>query len=119
MTNEEKDLLIAYLADAGEIDPDSDVEAQFLDWYQVREGQVSGETHCKAILEAAWVRKRSYQRGYRHAGDVGGIEGTPKLGDSTDFREAVCDHGDPCGCYAEGYAAGRAAAGVQHRRDYG
>ncbi len=119
MTNEEKDLLIAYLVDAGELDPDGDVEAQFLEWHRVREGQVSGETHCKAILEAAWVRERSYQRGYRHAGDVGGLEGTPKLGDSTDFREAVCDHGDPCGCYAEGYAAGRAAAGAQHRRDYG
>ena len=26
MTNEEKDLLIAYLADAGELDPDSDIE---------------------------------------------------------------------------------------------
>ena len=23
--------------------------------------------------------------------------------------------GDPCGCYAEGYAAGRAAARAQHR----
>ena len=51
MTNEEKDLLIAYLVDAGELDPDGDVETQFLDWYQVREGQVSGETHCKTILE--------------------------------------------------------------------
>ena len=39
MTNEEKDLLIAYLIDTGEIDPDSDVEAQFLDWYRVREGK--------------------------------------------------------------------------------
>ena len=27
MTSEEKDLLIAYLVDAGEIDPDEDVEA--------------------------------------------------------------------------------------------
>ena len=27
MTNEEKDLLIAYLVDAEDIDPDSDVEA--------------------------------------------------------------------------------------------
>ena len=31
MSNGEKDLLIAYLIDAGEIDPDGDVEAQFLD----------------------------------------------------------------------------------------
>ena len=42
MTNEEKDLLIAYLVDAGEIDPDGDVEAEFLDWHRVREGVVSG-----------------------------------------------------------------------------
>ena len=45
MTNEEKDLLIAYLIGAGDIDPDGDVEAQFLEWYQVREQVVSGETH--------------------------------------------------------------------------
>ena len=60
MTNEEKSLLIAYLVDAGEIDPDGDVEAHFQDWYRVREGVVSGETHYKAILEAARVRARSY-----------------------------------------------------------
>ena len=31
MTNEEKDLLIAYLIDVGELDPNGDLEAQFLD----------------------------------------------------------------------------------------
>ena len=31
MTNEEKDLLIAYLVDAGELDPEGDVETQFMD----------------------------------------------------------------------------------------
>ena len=63
MTNEEKTLLISYLVDAGEMDPAGDVEAQFLDWYQVREGQVSGETHYKAILDAARVSKRSFEEG--------------------------------------------------------
>ena len=53
MTNEEKTLLIAYLIDAGDIDPDVDVEVQFIAWYHVREGMVSGESHYKAILEAA------------------------------------------------------------------
>ena len=53
MTNEEKDLLVAYLVDAGEIDTDGDVEQQFLDWYQVRDQVASGEAHYKAILEAA------------------------------------------------------------------
>ena len=122
MTNEEKDLLIAYLVDSGEIDPDGDVEAQFLDWYQVREGQVSGETHCKAILETAWVRKRSYRRGYRQAGDIGGLEGDPQLDTPSDrlaVGQEVCDHGDLCGCYAEGYAAGLAEASAQHHRDHG
>ena len=52
MTNEEKDLLISYLVDAGDIDPEGDVEAQFLDWYRNREGVVPGETHYKAILKA-------------------------------------------------------------------
>ena len=47
MTNEEKGLLMAYLVDVGEIDPDGDVEAEFLDWYQVRGGVVSGETHYR------------------------------------------------------------------------
>ena len=53
MTNEEKDLLIAYLVDTGDIDPDGDVEAQFLEWYQVRDQVVSGEAHYKAVIEAA------------------------------------------------------------------
>lgn len=61
MTNEEKDLLIAYLIDTGDIDPDGDVAGQFLDWYQVREGVGSGETHYKAVLEAARVRARSFE----------------------------------------------------------
>ena len=55
MTNAEKDLLIAYLVDAGDIDPDGDVEAQFLAWYQVQEEVVSGEAHHMAVLEAAQV----------------------------------------------------------------
>ena len=102
MTNEEKDLLIAYLVDAGEIDPDGDVEAEFLDWYQVREGVVSGETHYKAILEAARVRKRSFERGSRLADVVrSAAEDMPEGG------RGFCDHDTPCGCYAEGYAAGR------------
>ena len=65
MTNEEQDLLIAYLVDAGEIFPDLDVagETQFLDWYEIRQGVISGEAHYKAILDAARVRKRSLERG--------------------------------------------------------
>ena len=107
MTNEEQDLLIAYLVDAGEIFPDLDVdmEDQFLDWYQVRQGVVSGEAHYKAILEAARVRKRSLERG------VAG--GQPPMSD----RQGVCDHGTPCGCYAEGHAAGLAEGYAQHRND--
>ena len=65
MTNEEKDRLIAYLVDAGEIDPEGDVEAQFLERRQVHEQVVSGEVHYKAILEAARIRKRSFDRGYQ------------------------------------------------------
>ena len=63
MTNEEKKLLVAYLIDAGDIDPDGDVAVQFMDWYQVREDMVPGETHYKAILEAARVRAWSYTDG--------------------------------------------------------
>ena len=76
MTNEEKDLLIACLVVAGELDPDGDVEAQFLDWYQVREGTVSGETYYKAILEAARIRASSFEDG-RMAGLA---EAAAKLG---------------------------------------
>ena len=75
MTNEEKDLLISYLVDAGDIDPD-DVEAQFLEWYQVRDQVVSGETHYKAVLDAARVRQRSLEEG-RMAGLA---EAAAKLG---------------------------------------
>ena len=76
MTNEEKTLLIAYLVDAGEFDPDGDLEAQFRDWYQVWEGQVSGEVHYKAILEVARVRKRRFEEGRM----VGLSEGADQAG---------------------------------------
>ena len=41
------------------------MEAQFLEWRQVHEQVVSGEVHYKAILEAARIRKRSFDRGYQ------------------------------------------------------
>ncbi len=107
MTNEEQELLIAYLVDTGEIFPDLDVdvEIQFLDWYEVRQGVVSGETHYKAILDAARVRKHSLESG---------LEGAPF---PPSDRPGVCDHGTPCGCYAEGYAAGLAEGYAQRRND--
>ena len=76
MTREEQELLIAYLVDAGEIDPDADLELQFLGWYQCREGQVSGETHYKAVLDAARIRVHSFEEGRR----AGLAEGAAKLG---------------------------------------
>ena len=88
MTNEEKDLLIAYLGDVGELDLDGDVEAESLEWYRCREGAVSGETHYKAILEAARVRNRSLESR---------LEGMPS---PPSDLQGVCDHGTPCGCYA-------------------
>ena len=63
MTQEEEELLIDYLVDAGEIDPDGELEEQFLDWYQAREKTVSGEVHYKAVLDAAQIRKRSFEEG--------------------------------------------------------
>ena len=107
MTDEEKALLIEYLVDAGEIFPDLDVdvEDQFLDWYEVRQGVVSGESHYKAILQAARVRNRSLER-------------EPKAMTSPPSgRQGVCDHGTPCGCYAEGHAAGLAEGYAQRRND--
>ena len=60
MTNEEQELLIDYLVDAGELGPDGDLKAEFLDWYKVRGQTVSGEVHYKAALDAARVRKRAF-----------------------------------------------------------
>lgn len=116
MTEDEQVLLIAYLVDAGEIDPDAgDVESQFWAWYEVRQGVVSGETHYKAVLEAARVRKRSFDRSCRLAAAGEWVEEDPlPVAD----RQGVCDHGAPCGCYAEGYAAGRAAARAQRDLNY-
>ena len=76
MAGEDKDLLIAYLVDVAEIDPDGDVEEQFQEWYQVREGTVSGETHYKAILDAARIRVKSFEEGRR----AGLAEAVAKLG---------------------------------------
>ena len=101
MTNKEQDRLIAYLVDAGEIDPKGDVAAQFLDWRQV---------HYQAILEDARIRKRSFDRGYQ-SGCAAMLGGPPPLADD----QGVCDHDTPCGCYAEGHAAGMAAANPKRR----
>ena len=76
MTNEEQVLRFACLTGAGELDPGGDVEAQLMDRRQVREKTVSGETHCKAPLQAARVRRRSFEEGRRAGLD----EGTAKLG---------------------------------------
>ena len=76
MTNEEKDLLIAYLVDVGDLNPNGDLEDQFMDWYQVRGETVSGEVHYKAVLDAARVRKRSFEEGRR----AGLAEGVAKAG---------------------------------------
>ena len=58
------------------LDPEGDVEVRFLEWYQVREGQVSGDTHYKAVLDAARIRKRVFEEGRR----AGLAEGAAKLG---------------------------------------
>ena len=70
MTNEEKALLIAYLliaylVDAGELDPEGDVEAQFLHWYRVRGEMISGEVHYKAIFDADRSRAQAFEGGRR------------------------------------------------------
>ena len=53
MTQAEQALLIAYLVDAGELDPEGDLEEQFLDWRQVRWETVSGETHYQGVPRAS------------------------------------------------------------------
>ena len=53
MTQAEQDLHIAYLVDAGELDPEGDLEEQFLDWHRVREETVSGETHYKVVTRSS------------------------------------------------------------------
>ena len=92
----------------GEIFPDLDVdvEDQFLDWYEVRQCVVSGETHYKAILHAARVRKRSLLEKR--------LEGMPS---PPSGRQGVCDHSTPCGCYAEGHAAGLAEGYAKRRNN--
>ena len=59
MTQAEQALLIAYLVDAGELDPEGDLEEQFLGWHRVSEETVSGETHYKVVLDAARIKARS------------------------------------------------------------
>ena len=71
-----KKLLVAHLVETVEMCPDGDVVNQFMDWYQVREETVSGETHYKALLQAARVRARSFEEVRR----AGLAEGAAKLG---------------------------------------
>ena len=35
----------------------------------------------------------------------------------SDDRQGVCDHGTPCGCYAEGHVVGLAEGYAQRRND--
>ena len=105
MTNEEKDLLVAYLVDAGEIDTDGNIEQQFLDWYQVRDQVASSEAHYKAILEAALVRQRSLERGV-------GVDSSITVRAPGRLRPRP-----PCGCYAEGHAVGMGAGYAKRRND--
>ena len=80
-------LLFAYLVDAGELDPEGDLEEQFLDWRRVRGETVSGETHYQVVtrsspgrhqvvLDAARIKARSFEEGRR----AGLAEGAAKLG---------------------------------------
>ena len=116
MTNEEKDLLIA-LPGRRRGDRPRRRTWRPSSWSGARsvKQDVSGEAHYKAILDAAWVRERSYQRGYRTGGSVRWHEGEPRPGNPPDVLsllqdQRVCDHDTPCGCYVEGYAAGIAEA---------
>ena len=88
------------------------MEAQFLEWYQIREQVVSGEAHYKAVLEAARLRDQAFNRGYR-AGftDLVGLP-FPLTND-----QGVCDHDTSCSCYAEGHAAGMAEANAKRQCD--
>ena len=107
MTNEEKELLVAYLADARELDPDGDMEAQFMDWRRVREETVSGETHYNALLQAARVMARSFEEGRR----AGLAEGAATLGWDQIPGELRCgDPGLPAG-YRGGRGTGSAGGG--------
>ena len=80
MTQAEQALLIDYLVDAGELDPEGDLEEQFLDWRQVREETVSGETHYKVVLDAARIKARSFEEG-RRAGRGRGEAGLGPVGE--------------------------------------
>ena len=101
-------MLIAYLVDVGEIDPDGDVEVQFEDWYRDRGEAVSGEIHYKTILEAARIRKRSFERGFRLASALRWTEDREPSkypARELSIRQRSCGHDDPCICFVEGYAA--------------
>ena len=78
MTQAEQDLHIAYLVDAGELDPEGDLEEQFLDWHRVREETVSGETHYKVVPRSSQGRPRC--RPNQGAEFRGGTPGWPGRG---------------------------------------
>ena len=52
------------------------MEVQYLDWYQVRGSVVFGEVHYKAVLDAARVRVRAFEKGPR----AGLSEAAAKIG---------------------------------------
>ena len=72
MTNEEKELLVAYLVDSGKQDPDGDVEAQFQDWYQVREKRYQGRRTTRRSRTSGGLSKRTRNRERRGWTDCAG-----------------------------------------------
>ena len=66
MTAEEHALLLEYLVELGQLDPETTPAEQAFDfevWYSQRHGQVSGEVYYKHILDGAKAWKRAEKAG--------------------------------------------------------
>ena len=66
MTSEEQALLMEYLVELGQIDPETATNEQAFDfevWYAQRQGQVSGEIYYQHILAGAKAWQRAARAG--------------------------------------------------------
>ena len=66
MTAEEQAVLMEYLVEIGEVDPEGTAAEQAFDfevWYAQRHGQVTGEIHYSHILAGAKAWRRAQKAG--------------------------------------------------------
>ena len=96
-----------------------DFHAYFAPLFGRRETREHSGHYLQALLVQSGERRNAENLSETVPGSARGMLQLDTPSDRLAVGQEVCDHGDLCGCYAEGYAAGLAEASAQHHRDHG